>query len=148
MSIVERIDNDIKQALKGGEKDKLTALRGFKSALKYRQIEAGKELSDQEVIEVLASQAKKLRESIEQYRQAGRDDLVAKEQAELELVSAYLPKQLSEDELAGIIREAIAETGADSPQKIGLVMKAVMPKVKGRADGKLVNRLVSEILAK
>jgi len=148
MSIVERIDNDIKQALKGGEKAKLTALRGFKSALKYRQIESREELTDAAAIEVLAGQAKKLRESIEQYRQAGRDDLVAKEEAELRLVNAYLPAQLSEDELAEIIRQAIAETGANSPQKIGLVMKAVMPKIKGRADGKLVNRLASELLAK
>ena len=82
------------------------------------------------------------------FRAGGREDLVRKEQAELDIITSYLPAQLSEDKLREIISEAVAETGADSPQKVGLVMKVVMPKIKGQADGKMVNKLAIEILAK
>jgi uncharacterized protein YqeY len=135
------------EALKAGEKEKLTVLRGLKSDLKYRQISAGKELTDQQVLEVLGSAAKKRRESAEQFAAGGRQDLVDKEQAELAIIESYLPEQLSEAEIKDAIKAAIEETGADSPQKIGLVMKAVMPKVKGRADGKTVQKLAAELLA-
>jgi uncharacterized protein YqeY len=148
MSILETIDTQIKEALKAGEKDRLATLRGLKSDLKYRQIELKEPLTDQQAIEVLSSCAKKRRESIEQYEKGGRQDLVQKEQAELEIINSFLPKQLDEAELRRLINEAIEESGADSPQKIGLVMKVLMPKIKGKADGKFVNKLVSELLAK
>ncbi|MCB2201757.1 GatB/YqeY domain-containing protein [bacterium] len=148
MSILQQIDQDLIKALKAGEKQKATVLRGLKSDLKYAQIERKEELGDQQMLDVLASAAKKRRESIEQYQNAGRDDLANKELFELAVIQAYLPVQLSEDEIRQIITDAVAETGADSPSKMGLVMQAVMPKVKGRADGKLVNKLVQEILAK
>jgi len=96
----------------------------------------------------LNSAAKKRRESIEQYSRAGRDDLVEQESFELKVIISYLPEQLGEEELRRLIKAAIEETGADSPRSIGLVMKALMPKIKGRADGKQVNRLVTELLAK
>ncbi|MBD3257452.1 GatB/YqeY domain-containing protein [candidate division GN15 bacterium] len=147
MSIINRIDQDIKEALKAGEKDKLTVLRGLKSDFKYKQIELGKELTDELAMEVLSSAAKKRRESIGQYKSGNRDDLVRKEQAELAIIEQYLPQQLSEDELREIVQAAVEETGAESMKQMGQVMQAVMPKVKGRADGKLVNKLVSEILA-
>lgn len=148
MPILEQIDQDLIKALKAGEKLKATVLRGLKSDIKYAQIEKKTALSDTDVIDVLSSAAKKRRESIEQYQAAGRQDLVTKETFELDVIQGYLPVQLSEAEVRQIISDAVAETGADSPAKMGLVMKAVMPKVKGRADGKLVNRLVQEFLAK
>ena len=148
MSLFEKIDQDIKKALKAGEKERLTVLRGLKSDLKYRQIDKAEELTDDDVIAVLSSSAKKRRESIEQFQKGGREDLVQKEQSELAIITSYLPEQLSEEKLRRIISDAIAESGADSPQKVGLVMKIVMPKIKGQADGKLVNKLAMEMLAK
>lgn len=148
MLLFEKIDQDMIKALKAGEKEKLTVLRGLKSELKYRQIEKGDKLTDEDAITVLSSQAKQRRESIEQFHKGDREDLVAKEQAELGIITSYLPEQLGEDKLRELIREAIVESGADSHQEVGLVMKAVMPKIKGQADGKLVNKLATEMLAK
>jgi len=147
VSISERIDKDVIKALKAGEKEKLTVLRGLKSDLKYRQISIGKELTEEQVLEVLGSAAKKRRESAEQFAAGGRQELADKENSELTIIQSYLPEQLDETRLREIIKAAIEETGADSPQKMGLVMKAVMPQVKGRADGKLVQKLASELLA-
>ena len=148
MSLSEKINQHIIEALKAGEKECLIVLRCLKSELKYRQIDKGDDLTDEDAIAVLASQAKKRRESIEQFSKGGRDDLVRKEQFELDIIKTYLPEQLSEDELRKLIREAIAESNAESPTQLGAIMKLVMPKVRGRADGKLVNRLALEILAK
>jgi len=148
MSIIEQLDKQIIEALKAGEKDKLTTLRGLKSDIKYKQIDQKDPLTEQQVIEVLSSCAKKRRDSIEQYGNGGRDDLVQKEKAELEIINTYLPKQLSEEELRQMIAAAIEESGVDSPQKMGLVMKVLMPKIKGKADGKLVTKLVTEMLSK
>ena len=148
MSLSDKIDSDTITALKSGEKAKATVLRGLKSELKYKRIDKGEDLTDEDILAVLSSAAKKRRESIEQFRNADRLDLADKEQSELEVIAAYLPEQLPEDELRSIVAEAIAESGADSPQKIGLVMKILMPKIKGKADGKLVNRLVNEALNK
>ncbi len=147
MSIIKQLDEDIIKALKAGEKLKLSVLRGLKSDLKYKLIEAGKELSGEQVLEVLGSARKKRMESIEQFSKAGRTDLSDKEQAELEIIVAYLPKQMDESELRELIKAAITESGVDSPQKMGLVMKVLMPKVKGKADGKTVQKLVTELLA-
>ncbi|MDH3892662.1 MAG: GatB/YqeY domain-containing protein [candidate division Zixibacteria bacterium] len=147
MSLFERIDKDTIEALKAGEKDLLTLLRGLKSDLKYARLDKGDDLTDQDVIGVLASQAKKRRDSIEQFEKGGRDDLVAKERAELEIITTYLPKQLTEGELREIITKAISETGAESPAQLGAVMKIVVPQTKGLADGKLVSKLALEILA-
>ena len=147
MSISERIDKDIIQALKAGEKEKLTVLRGLKSDLKYRRISEGKDLTEEQVLEVLGTAAKKRRESAEQFAAGGRQDLTDKENSELAIIKSYLPEQMGQAEVREIIRAAIVETGADSPQKMGLVMKAVMPMVKGRADGKMIQKLVSELLA-
>lgn len=151
MSLLERIDTDLIEALKGGDKEKVTVLRGLKSDIKYKQIEKGgvaTALSDEEVIAVLNTCAKKVRDSIDQFTAANRMELVAKETFGLNIIIQYLPEQLTEDVLRKIIADAITESGADSPQKLGLVMKIVSPKVKGRSDGKLVNRLVNEMLAK
>ncbi len=148
MSLLDKIEKDTIEALKAGDKERVTVLRGLKSELKYRKIELKKELNDDDIIQVLTKSAKKIRDSIEQFKNGGRDDLVANEQIGLDIVTAYLPEPMSEEKLKALIAEAISESGADSPQKIGLVMKAVMPKVKGQADGKLISKLASEMLAK
>ena len=148
MSLSERINQDINEALRAGERHRLIVLRGLKSDLKYKQIDIGEELTKEQTLEVLSSAAKKRRESIEQFRKGERDDLVRKEESELSIIVAYLPQQLSEDELRQLVAAAIAESGAETPKQMGLVMKVLMLKIKGRADGKLVNKLVSESLAK
>ncbi len=147
MSIIKKIDEDLKKALKGGDKLKVTVLRGLKSDIKYRQIDKGEELTEDDVLGVLQGAAKKRRDSIEQFKLGKRDDLVDKESTELDIIKGYLPEQLSEDKIRELIAESIKETGADSPKMIGLVMKDLMPKIKGKADGKLVNKLVSEMLS-
>jgi uncharacterized protein len=147
MSLLKRIDEDLIKALKAGEKLRATVLRGLKSDIKYRQIDKQGEMTDEDIIGVLSTAAKKRKESIDQFRSGNRIDLVDKETAELAIITAYLPEQLSETRIRELISEAIKETGADSPAKAGLVMKSLMPKVKGKADGKLVSKLVSEMLS-
>jgi uncharacterized protein YqeY len=148
MALFEKIDHDMIEALKAGEKDRLIVLRGLKSDLKYKRIDKGDDLTDEDVISVLASAAKQRRDSIEQFAKGGRSDLVQQERFQLEVITSYLPKQLDENELREIVARAIAEVSAESPQQIGAVMKVVMPQVKGVADGKMVNKLAMEILAK
>ncbi|MFH2049722.1 MAG: GatB/YqeY domain-containing protein [bacterium] len=147
MSLLANIDKDTAEALKAGEKEKVTVLRGLKSDIKYRQIEKRDTLTDEEVAEVVSSFAKKCRDSIEEFKKGNREDLVKKTEFELEVIAKYLPEQLSEEKLREIIKAAIEESGADSPQKMGLVMKIVMPQIKGKADGKLVSKIASELLA-
>ncbi|KAA3632641.1 MAG: GatB/YqeY domain-containing protein [Calditrichaeota bacterium] len=147
MPLFAQIDEDIIKALKAGEKEKLTVLRGLKSDLKYKQIELGKELTDDDCIAVLTSALKKRKDSIEQFKSGNRDDLVKQEEIAVEIITPYLPEQISEEELTQIIKDAIAESGADSPQKIGLIMKIVIPKVKGQADGKMINQIAVKLLS-
>jgi len=147
MGLLTRIDKDLIMALKGGDRFKVTVLRGLKSDIKYYQIDKGEDVTDEDIVVVLSGAAKKRRDSIEQFRAGNRSDLVDKESAELHIIEEYLPEQLSEEKLRDLITAAIAETGADSPAKLGLVMKHLMPDIKGKADGKLVNRLVRELLA-
>ena len=148
MSIIEKIDIELIKSLKSGEKEKVVVLRGLKSDIKYKKLYKGEELNDEELIAVLSVNTKKIRDSIEQFDKAGREDLVTKEKAALKIISEYLPEQLGEEELRGIVKQAVEESGAESPQQMGLVMKIVMPKIKGRADGKLVSKLATEFLAK
>ncbi len=147
MSLLANIDKDIAEALKAREKEKVTVLRGLKSDIKYRQIDKRDILTDEEVTEVVSSYAKKCRDSIVEFKKGNREDLVQKTEFEIEVIAKYLPEQLSEDKLLEIIKAAIEESGADSPQKMGLVMKIVVPKIKGKADGKLASKLVAELLA-
>ncbi len=148
MSIIEKLETELIKALKSGEKEKVVVLRGLKSDIKYKIIDKGEELTDEEVIDVLSLNTKKIRDSIEQFGKGGREDLVIKEKAALKIISEYLPEQIGEEELRGIVKQAVEESGAESPQQMGLVMKIVMPKIKGRADGKLVSKLAVEFLAK
>lgn len=147
-SLAARIQADTISAMKSGDKHKVETLRGLQSDLKYRRIETGVDLSDADVVGVLRHAAKKRREAIEQFNQGGRRDLADKETAELTLITAYLPADMADADLDGLIREAIAQSGATSRQDLGKVMSAVMPKVQGRADGKRVNARVRELLSK
>ena len=138
----ERIADEMRAAMKAREQTRVSTLRMLMAAMKNTQVEKGHELEDDEVIEVISREAKRRRESMEAFEKGGRDELVQKEGAELAILEAYLPEKLSDEELARLVDEAIAETGASSPKEMGQVMKAVMPKVKGRADGSAVSAAV------
>ncbi|OGC76545.1 MAG: aspartyl-tRNA amidotransferase [candidate division Zixibacteria bacterium RBG_16_50_21] len=146
MSIAEKIGEDLKEAQKQRDQTRLSTLRMLKSELKYKEIEKGKPLTEEEEIGVLSSSAKKRMDSIIQFRKGNRSDLVTKEESELKVVQNYLPEQLSESDLRQIIDQAVSEVGALGKSDLGKVMKVLMPKVKGRADGKLVNQLVTSRL--
>ena len=138
----EKLAEDMRAAMKARESVRVATLRMAMTAVKNAQVEAGHELDDDEVVGVLTKEAKKRRESITAYTDAGRDDLADTETAELAVLEAYLPEQLSEHEIAALIDAAIAETGATDVKAMGQVMQAVMPKVQGRADGSTVSALV------
>ena len=146
MSIVERIQNDQKSALKAGEKDRLSALRLLSSELKNRRIELGRDLTDEDAIEVLMKALKQRRESEEQHAKGGRPELAAREAAEAEVIRGYLPAQLSDEQLDALVDAAIAEAGATSMKDMGAVMGRLMPKLKGRAEGAVVSARVKERL--
>jgi uncharacterized protein YqeY len=147
MGILEQINSDLVDAMKRKDTELTTTLRGLKSAVKYREIDKGSELTEQDVIEVLSSTAKKHRDSIEQYEKGARSDLADLEKRQLATAMEYLPQQLSADEIASLVDEVIAETGASGPSGFGTVMKTVMPKVKGRADGRMVKDIVTQKLS-
>ena len=143
MSLTARIDEDIKAAMKAKDADKLGALRMLKTSLKYAVIEKGaaneSALADADVITVIRKRIKQCQDAIEGFVQGGRGEQAAKERAEVVILESYLPAALSADELAAFVRDAIAETGATGKAQMGAVMKAVMAKASGRADGKAVN---------
>jgi uncharacterized protein YqeY len=145
-SLKSEIDQDIKEALKARNNLKLGVLRMLKSEIKYKEIDKGSELSDDEVISILSSSVKKRKETIEQFEKGRRDDLVSREKAELEVVRGYMPEQLTQDQLSRIIHLAIQGINATGPSDLGKVMKSIMPQVKGKADGKLINQMVASQL--
>jgi len=145
--IVERIRADQKAALKAGERLRLSTLRLLASELHNRRIEAGRDLTDEEAMEVLGRALKKRREAQEQYAKAGREDRAEVEAAEAEVIEGYLPARLAGGELDLLIDEAVAATGAASARDFGSVMGHLMPRVKGRADGAEVSRKVKERLS-
>lgn len=146
MSLLQTVDADLKVALKASDKPKLSVLRLLKAAAKNRQIDKGGDLSDEEVTALIATLIKQRRESIEQFSRGGRNDLVEQEQREITILQAYLPAELSPEELDRLIREAIAEAGAAGEADMGKVMRLLMPRVRGVADGKVVNARVRELL--
>jgi len=148
MSLLERLNIDMIQAMKNKEKDKLTVIRMVKASLQNEAIKLGtKELSEDVELTVLSREVKQRKDSLHEFDKAGRQDLVDKLHTELAVVELYLPKQLSEEELADIVKETISEVGAKSKTEMGKVMAAIMPKVKGKADGSLVNKLVQQHLS-
>jgi uncharacterized protein YqeY len=143
------LKEELKQSMLARTAEKTSALRMVISALGYYEIEKGGanyEATEEDVQAVLQKQAKQRRDSIEQFKAGGRDDLVEKETQELQMIEAYLPAQMGEEEITKLVEEAIATTGATSAQDMGKVMGALMPKTKGKADGGLVSRIVKEKL--
>ncbi len=142
-----KLNDDLKTAMKAGKKDEVGTLRMAISDCKYKRIEKSTEdLSDQDVIEVLSAMKKKRIEAAEAYEKAARADLAAKEREEITVIERYLPAQLSEAEISALVEKAVQSTGASSPKDMGKVMGALMPHVKGRADGGLVSSLVKKKL--
>lgn len=143
MSLSERIAKEMIESQKAGDAARLSTLRMLKSVLRYKEIEKNAPLTEEEEIEVLSSAAKRHLDSIQQFKIGNRPDLVNKEENELKIVKGYLPSQLSEVELTGLVEEVIQEVQAKGKSDLGKVMKLLMPKVKGRADGKIVNQIVT-----
>ncbi len=146
MSIKEKLFSDLKTAMKARDAIKVSTIRMVNSALKNKEIEKGNELADTEVETIIASEMKKRREAAEQYAKGGREELAEKEKAEMAILIEYLPEQMSEDDVRKLVREAIEEAGATAMSDLGKVMKGVMPKLKGKADGSVVNRIAKEEL--
>ena len=149
MTLQERIDSDLKDAMRAKDATRLGVLRMLKSALSYAAIEksgADGKLDDAEFIQVVRKQAKQRQDSIESFEKGGRAELAAKEKEELSVLNGYLPQPLSSDELSQIVRETISETGATSKAQMGAVMKALQSKVAGRADGKTLSQEVQRQL--
>jgi uncharacterized protein YqeY len=144
--LTEQIRADMTAAMKAQAKEKLSTLRMVQSAMKNEQINAGHELSDEEAMSILRKAMKQRHDSIEQYEKANRPELAAKEQAEVDVIKAYLPPELSDAELETGLREIIASTGAQSKKDMGKVMKEATAQYKGRADGKKIQEVVSRLL--
>lgn len=144
--LVSQIEQATLAAMKARDAARTSALRMVKAALKNKQIDKRAPLDDGDVLSVLGTLAKQRRESIEQFRSGGREELAAKEEAELAILQEFLPQALGEAEVRAAVAQAVAETGAAGPKDMGKVMSALMPRLKGRADGKLVNALVREAL--
>lgn len=149
MTLQERVDSDLKDAMRARDAVKLGVLRMLKSALKYSAIEksgAESQLDDAEAVQVVRKQVKQRQDSIEQFEKGGRPELAAKEKEELALLNAYLPQGLGAEELANMVRETITELGATSKAQMGAVMKALQGKIAGRADGKTLSQEVQRQL--
>jgi len=147
MALRERLDEDLKSAMRARDSLRMNTIRGLKSAVKYREIELMKPLDDAGILGVAATEIKRRRDSVEQYRAGNRPDLADKEEAEIRLLQDYLPQQLSAAELEAKVDEVMARVGAMGPKDMGAVMKALLPDVQGRADGKVVSELVKQRLA-
>jgi uncharacterized protein len=148
-TLKERIDADLKDAMRSKNELTLSVLRMLKSAVKYKEVEPGASALDDAGIEkVIAGLIKQRRDSVEQYKAGGREDLAQKEEAEISVLQNYLPQQLSADELRAQVAAAIAEVGAKSAKDMGAVMKAVQPKVQGRAEGRAISEEVKAQLAR
>lgn len=146
MSLTDQLMTNIKTAMKSQDKTALSVIRMLKSALMNKKIELGHVLTDQEEAQVVASQMKQQKDSLADFQKGGRDDLVAQTQAQMKVLQQYLPQQLSKAELQQIVQQSAADIQATSEADFGKLMKTVMPKVRGRADGSLVNQIVKAFL--
>ena len=146
MPTQEQISKELLDAMKHKDAVRTSTLRLLVSAVRNKEIEKKKSLAEGDILEVIQSEAKRRRESIDEYKKANRQDLASKEEAELNVLKAYLPRPLSEAELKALVRSAVESTGAKSPQDVGRVMAAVMPQIKGRADGKEAQQLAQQLL--
>jgi hypothetical protein len=148
MSLKEKLTADMKEAMKAREegRQRLGVIRLVRGAIRQQEIDGQRELDDEAVLSVISKEVKQRRDAIEEFQKGGRDDLVRQNEAEIAILMEYLPQQMTEDEVRSAVQEAIAATGASTPKDMGKVMKELMLKVKGRADGKLVNQIVRERL--
>jgi uncharacterized protein len=146
MNLEEQITEDLKNAMKAKDESRLSCLRFLKAALKNKQVEKMAKLEDDDVRSVISSLIRRATDSVKEFRDGGRDDLADKEEKEIAILSAYMPKQLSTAEIEGIVSETISELAADGPKDLGRVMKAAMVKLTGRAQGKEVNDIVKRLL--
>lgn len=146
MSLIEQIESNLIAALKSHDEITSSTLRLLKSAIKNKEILLGKKLDEIDIQEIIGKEIKQRRDSIDQYQIAERDELVNKEQAELEILQKYLPKQLTEEEITQFVEKSITNTNATSMSDMGKVMAALMPDIKGKADGSLVSKIVKEKL--
>ena len=148
MSIKDLLTEDMKQAMKDKESGKLrlSVIRMARANIKNIEIDEKRELNDDEVLAVLVKEVKMRQDSLEEFAKAGREELVEQAKQEIAILRKYLPEQLSDEELRALVEEAVAETGAAGPKDMGKVMAALMPKTRGRADGKRINTLVRELL--
>jgi uncharacterized protein YqeY len=147
VSLKSRIQDDVKDAMRARERERLSCLRLITAAIKQKEVDERVELDDTAVLAVLDKMAKQRRESLEQYEKAGREDLAQQERKELALIAEYLPEPLDADELSGLIRDAVAATGASSMRDMGAVMAQLRDQVQGRADMKAVSAAVREMLS-
>lgn len=148
MALKDDLNNDLKEAMKSADPVRREAVRALKNAIRNAEIDACRELSEAEMLGVVTKQAKQRRDSIEQYRLAGRTDLVDHEQQELTIIETYLPKQLTDDEIAARVQAVVAELGVSGPKAMGSVMQRLTAELKGQADGKRVSAIVKEVLSR
>lgn len=164
MTLKEKINQDFKEAFKAREETKVSVLRMLNASIKNKEVEkrmklasqglnetemeTQSQLQDEEILAVLASEVKRRKDSIKQYAEGGRAELAAAEEAEMKILAVYLPEQMGEEEIRKIVQESVKESGASSIQDLGKAMKVLMPRVKGKADGNLVNQIVKEELSK
>ncbi len=145
-TVTAKIDQDLVKALKSRDRLRVDTLRMMKSALKNKQLETGDELNRDQEIAVISSYARKCRESIDEFRRGGREDLLSRAEDELEVVMEYMPQQLGEDEIREELKKVLADTGASSPRDLGKVMGIMMGKFKGRVDGEEVRQIALDLL--
>jgi uncharacterized protein YqeY len=147
MALYDEIIADFTKAMKEQDKLTLSVLRGLKTAVKNKQVELRQEPSEDQIRGVISSEIKKRKEAIEKYNEGSRPDLAEKEKSEMNILTSYLPPQLSTEEIKEILTQVIQEISANGPKDLGMVMKTAMPKLTGRADGREVNRLARELLS-
>ncbi|MCR8659217.1 GatB/YqeY domain-containing protein [Paenibacillus endoradicis] len=146
MNLSDRLTDDMKQAMKSQDKFKLSTIRMMRASIKNLEIDLKRPLDDSEVLDILSREIKQRKDSLQEFEKAGRNDLVVNLATEIDIISKYLPEQLTEEEIQEIVRQTIQELGASSKADMGKVMGALMPKTKGRADGRLVNNAVQQFL--
>lgn len=146
MTLLSTLNSDMKTAMRAKDKERLAVIRMLKASLQNEEIKVGHELNADEELTILSREMKQRRDSLAEFEKAGREDLSEKVKIEIAIVENYLPAQLSDEEIRQIVAQAIADTGATSAKEFGKVMGAVMPKVKGKADGNQVNAIVKELL--
>ncbi len=147
MSLADRIKDDMKVAMRERDKDRLTTIRLVLAAMKQQEVDTRKELTEADVLAILDKMVKQRKDSIDQFTKAGRDELAAKEQAEIEVIQVYLPQQLTEEEILELVADAISSTGAESMRDMGKVMGILKPKLQGRADMGQVSGLIKSKLS-